>query len=330
MIAKHDRDRDGLFSTTEAKALLNDLGATPDNHFVFPQVQVSVRDSRSRNSLNESLQRARLPVRLGHEAVQTSMDGSALFAPRSPSESGSDLVTAEQDGANVLQIHAQNKRPVVPACTLARECLSPLIQAAESSDAQHASLRVTDIFSRVAFQSPLCGDCMLMHIVGTSGDRGLSAFLPSPQADMPSIKMLPLTPTFAGADFSLKHVTVSDSQPVKQVDAVSGLLSRYVHSVVIQESLVAPTLFSRLDAKIGLTMLEFFNTSSIFSFKQHGKPAASTEAQIVDAIRTGTLSEAAQAKAQVEASWIWALYVRAWLSLRYPFPMRFESHITEL
>lgn len=330
IIAKHDRDADGHFSPIEARALLHDLGANPDNHFVLPLVQVPIRDSRSKAVLADNLKRARFPVRLGHEAVQTSMDGSALFAPRSLSESASNVVTADEDGANPLQIHAQNKRPVVPACTLARECLSPLIEAAESSNVQQASLRATEVFTRVAHQAPVCGDCMIMHLVGSSGSRGLSALLPSPQADMPPIKALPLTPTFNGADFSLMKVATSISQPVKRVDAVAGLLSRYAYNVVVQESLVEPTLSSRLDAKIGLTTLEFFNTSSIFSFKRHDKPTASTQSQIDLAISTKTISEAAQARAQTEASWIWALYVRAWLSLRYPFPMRFELRTNEL
>ncbi|KAJ1023614.1 hypothetical protein NDA18_004602 [Ustilago nuda] len=330
MIAKHDRDGNGVFSVTEAEALLKDLGASKVNNFVFPMARAPVRDSRSSAALSETLSGAHLPMRYGQEALQTSMDGSAFFTPRSPSKSSTGLGAAADNGADALQNDANDEDRTVPSCTLARQCLLPLFDIVETSGAQTKSPRTTDMFAQIAYQAPACGDCMIMHLVGTSGDRGLSSFLPSPDLEMAPIEKLPLTPTFDGVDFSLRHLANSETPSVKRIDAVSSLLSLYAHNIVIQESVVTPSLLSRLDAKISLTALELSNTSFMMSFKQHGQPSALSQAQTSEALASNTLSQAAQARIQDEAPWIWVLYVRAWLSMRFPLPMRFEKHSTEL
>lgn len=303
IVAKHDRDGDGSYSQAEAQALLRDLGADAAKAFAFPPVEIPVRRTRSKLAVAESLQRARLPVRLGHESIQTSMDGSALVLPRSPSDSASSTVKEGRDG------HVQNKPPVVPVCTLARWCLAPLIDLVEGGDTQQTGPSAAEVFARVAAHTPNCGDCMIMHLVAQSGTRGLSAFLPSSNLGMSRDKTLPLTSTKHAAEFQLQSAT--DASSVKRLDIVTELLSRYVHTVIVQEPYVTPRMPNRLETKLGLTTLEHFNTSSLFSFKQHGKPSKNSEVMPEDA-------------------WIWTKYVRAWLSLRFPFPMRFESHTTEL
>ncbi|KZP18337.1 hypothetical protein FIBSPDRAFT_594037 [Athelia psychrophila] len=42
---------------------------------------------------------------------------------------------------------------------------------------------VEEVFRRVAFERPRCGDCIIASLVGQSGRRGLSAFLPPPPAE---------------------------------------------------------------------------------------------------------------------------------------------------
>ncbi|SNX86939.1 uncharacterized protein MEPE_05648 [Melanopsichium pennsylvanicum] len=310
IVAKHDRDGDGNLSPSEAQALLKDLGADAAGKYVFPRVEMPLRSTTSRTSVTESLRRASLPVRLGHEAIQASLDGDSLVSPRSPEASPSGIVNDEHDGANPLQVHAQNKRPVASVCTLARECLEPLINMVENSKGEHPASITAEIFKRVAFRAPLCGNCMIMHLTSQSGAQGLSAFLPSSDLEMSPNKTPPLDVNNSqDADFALRPAPILPS--IKRIHAVSSLLARYTHTIVFQEHFVVPQMQTRLETKFGLTTLEFFNTSSLFSFKQHGKHPDPTQVKAEDA-------------------WIWTKYVRAWLSLRYPFPMRFESHTREI
>jgi hypothetical protein len=41
-----------------------------------------------------------------------------------------------------------------------------------------------EVFKRVTFEHPDCGDCLIAHIIAKSGSHGLNAFLPS--ANSPS------------------------------------------------------------------------------------------------------------------------------------------------
>ncbi|WRT64707.1 uncharacterized protein IL334_001641 [Kwoniella shivajii] len=74
----------------------------------------------------------------------------------------------------------------------------------------------TDIFTHMAFAEPACGDCLITALVHASGQRGIEAFLPSPdqvfyppqdqkQRDWKTSEpLLPLTDDWETSDFSLK------------------------------------------------------------------------------------------------------------------------------
>jgi 3-O-alpha-D-mannopyranosyl-alpha-D-mannopyranose xylosylphosphotransferase len=74
-----------------------------------------------------------------------------------------------------------------------------------------------DVFRTMAFEKPGCGDCLIDALVNQSGERGLSAFFPSadalffpPKDQEPHMwqrpePILPLTPTWQEADFSMAH-----------------------------------------------------------------------------------------------------------------------------
>ncbi|GMK56901.1 hypothetical protein CspeluHIS016_0307410 [Cutaneotrichosporon spelunceum] len=77
-----------------------------------------------------------------------------------------------------------------------------------------------DVFKRLAFEDPACGDCLIMALVSASGYLGLAAVFPPPGAtygsptshtnhkntDTSTQPHLPLTPTWEEADFSLRAV----------------------------------------------------------------------------------------------------------------------------
>jgi len=41
-----------------------------------------------------------------------------------------------------------------------------------------SSISVQHTFKRIAFDKPICGDCLIIKLVGNSGENGLDAFLP--------------------------------------------------------------------------------------------------------------------------------------------------------
>lgn len=78
-----------------------------------------------------------------------------------------------------------------------------------------AAIDATDLFKRLAFEKPECGDCLINALVKTSGSRGLAAFLPHGGATFRPIEgsiwtggepMLPLTKDWRTTDFSLENV----------------------------------------------------------------------------------------------------------------------------
>ncbi|GAK66960.1 uncharacterized protein PAN0_015d5185 [Moesziomyces antarcticus] len=288
MVAKHDRDADGVFSAAEAEALLKDLNIDAHRAYAAPQVEVPRRGTRSAATVASNLRRAQMPERLGKESMMSSMDGLAFLIPRS-----SDA----QEGAA-----AEEAQP--PVCRLERECVKPLLDAVTGSDRP----RVSEVLRRVAFQAPMCGDCMLTHLVGQSGEQGLSAFLPAAELEMPVIEVLPLTARFEQADHSLAG---SGLARTTRLHGVTQLLARYAHTVVQQQSFVTPAMSTLSQTRLGLITLEVLESSSLFSFKQQ-------------------LNASEPLELATQTEWDWTAYVRAWLSLRFPFAMRFESRTHEL
>ncbi|WWD07409.1 3-O-alpha-D-mannopyranosyl-alpha-D-mannopyranose xylosylphosphotransferase [Kwoniella europaea PYCC6329] len=110
-----------------------------------------------------------------------------------------------------------------------------------------------DMFKRLTFQYPECGDCLLMALVTASGPLGLSAFFPpkgttfetaplSPGQSYPRYlppPHLPLTPTWHEADFSLEAVMSTTALPGEAVglrEYTMKLLSRYQYLSAKSES----------------------------------------------------------------------------------------------
>ncbi|WWC68199.1 uncharacterized protein I206_102122 [Kwoniella pini CBS 10737] len=111
-----------------------------------------------------------------------------------------------------------------------------------------------DMFKRLTFQYPECGDCLIMALVTASGPLGLSAFFPPKGTNFENQEgednknkydnkhnnkhysrylpppHLPLTPTWHEADFSLETIMSITSLPGEFVDLrefTMKLLSRY-------------------------------------------------------------------------------------------------------
>lgn len=293
IVAKHDRDGDGVFSFKEARALLRDIGATvTPGGIEFPAIKFPIRSSNSLDALTESLRRAGLPARLAEETMLTSMDGLTMLSLPSTVESS----VPTEDSSTTF-------------CRLEPGCVEPLLLSLSPEHALEGRPSASDMLKRVAFNMAPCGDCILMHLVAKSGLQGLSAFLPSPDLEMSPIETLPLTPGLEDADYSLK--SSPGLRLVKRIDVVSNLLSRYAHNFVLQDGSVAPKMRNLLETQFAFANLTNVNTSTVFSFKQHG--------HVSDISNSNN-----------EDTWIWTKYARGWLSLRFPFAMRFETRTEEL
>ncbi|RSH79984.1 Xanthine phosphoribosyltransferase 1 [Apiotrichum porosum] len=111
-------------------------------------------------------------------------------------------------------------------------------------DQTDASIPADEMFKRLTFQHPECGDCMIMALVTASGPKGLSAFFPAedatfvnpstnPSPSFVPVAHLPLTPTWQEADFSMSRVLATTSMPGEAVNLreyTMHLLSRYQYS----------------------------------------------------------------------------------------------------
>lgn len=107
-----------------------------------------------------------------------------------------------------------------------------------------------DVFKRIAFERPQCGDCLIDALITASGERGLSAFLPSseitfrptsPDGQWNDIgPILPLTKQWHTTDFSLDQVITGEEQSVNLREWCTALLGRYVYSVGATPAVFAP------------------------------------------------------------------------------------------
>jgi 3-O-alpha-D-mannopyranosyl-alpha-D-mannopyranose xylosylphosphotransferase len=115
-----------------------------------------------------------------------------------------------------------------------------------------------EVFKRLAFERPHCGDCLIDALVAASGERGLSAFLPSPEAiHEPTLSrkddhgpILPLTKNWKSTNFSLAHIIKAESK-VNLRGWCLSLLGRYVYAIGATPAIFAPvSSFNQLSYKL--------------------------------------------------------------------------------
>ncbi|GMK54374.1 hypothetical protein CspeluHIS016_0109600 [Cutaneotrichosporon spelunceum] len=130
-----------------------------------------------------------------------------------------------------------------------------------------------DVFRTMAFEKHGCGDCFIDALVNESGERGLSAFFPSadalyfPPKDQPprmwerSEPMLPLTPTWEEADFTMAY-NVRTGQ-----DAWKGVRARTDGAVRMREWCVK--MLSRYPYTYGRTPSRFYMVHNATEFTRY-------------------------------------------------------------
>lgn len=138
-------------------------------------------------------------------------------------------------------------------CTISRtECLGM-----HNSRVRGASA----VFSRIAFDVPHCGDCILTALVASSGPLGLSAFLPAPDRVWKGTKPsspaphLPLVADWRAANFTLAHVLEQSKVETSVRDWTVELIARYrftigltpSHFAMLRNANSMKALFDRLE-----------------------------------------------------------------------------------
>lgn len=180
LVARSDRDSSGEYSTDERRALLEEIGFTS---------QMS----------NSTLLVVPEPLRLPIDEIEVMLTKAGLGAPLATHYSftshesgyayswvkGRPVLT--QSGSYVI-INKMFPRPANHgwphyrpgdnkddqiACTL-----DPLDCFGDAFISNGGDVSVQDMFKRIAFEKPQCGDCVISILLGASGLTGMSAFLP--------------------------------------------------------------------------------------------------------------------------------------------------------
>lgn len=145
-------------------------------------------------------------------------------------------LTASMDGHMPRVIQPNHPSDTNERCIFDLErCLGPFYTRNENTTAD-------EMFKRLAFAEPACGDCLSSALVTASGPLGLSAFFPPPDASYTNQEAisrhvdylppphLPMTATWQEADFSLANVMAETSLPGEKTPLrmwTMKLLSRY-------------------------------------------------------------------------------------------------------
>ncbi|KAJ7896082.1 hypothetical protein B0H14DRAFT_2431241 [Mycena olivaceomarginata] len=153
-----------------------------------------------RRTLTDGLESGKVPVTLreGGSAhwVELNLQRLGLDAPK---QTGYDWLSS--DGYPLIRTVKPNpKDTFVQHCTLdIEECLPSSLSSS------------LEVFRRVAFEKPDCGDCLIVHLIGRSGPVGLGAFLPPPKAPRAS----PAADPEAREDMAGRDVLFGDGPGVR-------------------------------------------------------------------------------------------------------------------
>ncbi|KLT42962.1 hypothetical protein CC85DRAFT_244958 [Cutaneotrichosporon oleaginosum] len=181
-----------------------------------------------------------------------------------------------------------------------------------------------DVFKTIAFEKPGCGDCLIDVLVNQSGERGLSAFFPSadalyfPPKDQPPRMwerpepILPLTPTWKEADFSMAY-NVRTGQ-----DAWKGVRPRADGAVRMREWCVK--LLSRYTYTYGRTPSRFYMVHNPREFTRYANELSKNDDVVFTCINDDQPDDANGAVRQRFQAWMEKLFGGDSRFVRYERP----------
>lgn len=213
-VARIDKDGDGWYGDDELMEAWSDLGLASNLSFSNATVGVPlpVRDTLLPANVKQTLEESHFPTPRETRYVFSSQDGYALAELNAPrkldnawpiyyKETDTDKSNDDDDDGNT-----DHKEAAV----------------IDLSVCWHKGIgrNALDLFRHMAFEVPNCGDALITLVVGRSGRKGLSAFLPHGGAVFPETSSspvdnrsetettphLPLNDRWQDADFSLVAV----------------------------------------------------------------------------------------------------------------------------
>ncbi|KAJ6516459.1 hypothetical protein C8R45DRAFT_960203 [Mycena sanguinolenta] len=149
-----------------------------------------VLSTTERSTLIDGLESGKIPVALrdsSAHSVELNLRRTGFEAPKQ-----SEYTWFSSDGYPLIDtVRTNAKDNSAQHCTIrAEECFPSGLSSS------------LDVFKRVAFEQPECGDCLIVHLISRSGKAGLDAFLPPVNAPRASAPQAPsLANTWRDATF---------------------------------------------------------------------------------------------------------------------------------
>lgn len=140
------------------------------------------------------------------------------------------------DGYPLANVHFDTKERRPNQCLIDFEyCLGQDFGGSSSVDVD-----TVDLFKRIAFELPHCGDCVVTALVGKSGDRGLEAFLPVAKKGKrpPDVGEVPAVGR--GANWRTADFAIPNAARVSPRAWAVRAIQRYSYAFGMRLSLLAP------------------------------------------------------------------------------------------
>lgn len=235
-VAKSDKDLDGTLSHEERLALLAGLGMTLAT---APEgvISASLPKRATLDHLGPLYARAAIRPPRSTEIMFDSRDGYALsHGPPSYDTTGRSGTAPDLAAGGWPVIRKsfeghelQKQRAARETCSfVVEECLGEGFGGVDGE----AKFGTNEVFRRVAFEQPKCGDCAVLLLVKASGEAGLEAFLPpkgaAPTEEHPKFEPLSLDKDFAEVDFVQ---LARDVGPTHLRERAVRLIARYSYSI---------------------------------------------------------------------------------------------------
>lgn len=217
VVARSDVDGDGFLSLEERRSVLLSLGFSPTTQFLsIPQPSRTTLYDHARAHIQADIPQPTSQI------VYSSADGYAYFE----GERGQWPAFSEDDEVESDDDEAEETRGT--ACVLdSYMCFGEDFLLRQSDETS-----VGQVFGRLAFLVPACGDCVIVALVGNSGKRGFESFLPPPS---PSPTPLPSAPMSVVPHLSLSKTwqgsTLVLPATVDRRAFAIGLIARYSYSL---------------------------------------------------------------------------------------------------
>lgn len=222
LVARIDKDGDGILNDKEFKGALEEMNANDISSNV--PVRLPKRISTHKDYQNENLNKAKFPSPKATRQIFSSFDGYAYAEP--------DNLFRDRTGKGLYQMplsllppseddKAQQKIFKVDFCKIELSVCWP------RDDRAQLIKSTNEIFKRFAFEYRGCGDCLITHLVGKSGEKGLNAFLPDREQQFPQEAIvaskesqkynqstdayhLPLSTFYQNTNFSLHQIAMEN------------------------------------------------------------------------------------------------------------------------